>query len=87
MMNAFHKSNLGSFGENLSADMHGYVPTADCGPWDLTYDHGTELTHDSDGNLTPYGEWWESDRWPEIVAEAVAATEAAEDGLAGWQQS
>ena len=86
-MNAFHKSNLGSFGTDLPADSNGYVPTADCGPWELQYDHGSESTHDDDGELTPYGEWWEDDRWPEIVAEAVEATEAAEAGLTEWQQS
>lgn len=82
---AFHKSNLGSFGESLPCSIEGYVPTADTGPWELTYDHGGESTHDADGELTEYGEWWENDSWPEIVAEAVAATAAAEAGLAEWQ--
>ena len=87
MTNAFHKSNLGSFGEHLSTDMDGFVPTAECGPWELDYDHGTERTHDEDGELTEYGEWWEEDRWPEIVDESVAATKAAEAGLTEWQNS
>ena len=85
-MNAFHKSNLGDFGAALPADINGYVPTADCGAWELTYDHGDQPTHDDDGNLTEHGEWWATDRWPEIVDEAIAAAEAAEASVRTWQK-
>lgn len=78
---AFHKNNLGSFGSHIQADMHDYVPEANDGPFDLTYDHGTEQTHHDDGSLTEYGEWWVEERFPEIVAAAVAATKKAEAGL------
>lgn len=84
---SFHKSNLGSFGGSLRADMDGYVPEATDGPWDLNFDHGSERTHDSAGNLTEYGEWWEEEGFPEIRDAAVAATTEAEAGLAGWQKS
>lgn len=84
---AFHITNFGSFGGNLEADINGFVPTAETGPWELTYDHGMEETHDSDGNLTEYGEWWEEERFPEIKAEAIKATEEAEEGISEWRQS
>jgi hypothetical protein len=84
---AFHKNNLGSFGGHVQADMNGYVPTADTGAFELSYDHGSEHTHGADGNLTEYGEWWQDERFPEIKAEAIKATEDAEAGLSEWQDS
>lgn len=84
---SFHKSNLGSFGENLDADMNGYVPDAETGPFELSYDHGTERTHDDDGELTEYGEWWQDERFPEIQAAAIAATSASEAGLQEWRDN
>jgi len=84
---AYHKSNLGSFGSTVQADMDGYVPTAETGPWELSYDHGSEVTHDAEGNLTEYGEWWEDERFPEIKDEAVAATQVAEAGISEWRDS
>ena len=83
----FHKSNLGSFGEGIKSDINGYVPDETTGPWDLTYDHGTTETHDDDGDLTEYGEWWETDRFPEIKSEAIAATQQAETDIADWQRN
>jgi hypothetical protein len=83
----FHKSNLGSFGEGVQADMNGYVPTADDGPWDFAIDHGSERTHDGDGNLTEYGEWWEEEGFPEWQAKAVEATRKAEAGIREWQDA
>lgn len=82
---AFHISNFGAFRGGLTADMNGYVPEATDGPFDLAYDHGTERTHNADGELTEYGEWWAEERFPEIVAAQVAATEAAEARLHEWQ--
>lgn len=82
---AFHHSNLGSFGDGLRADINGYVPTADTGAWELDYDHGTERTHDDEGNLTDYGQWWEDERFPEIRAEAIEATAEAEAEISKWQ--
>ena len=82
---AFHKSSLGSFGANLTADIDGYVPTADTTTWELTYDHGTDRTHDDGGNLTEYGDWWESERFPEIRAKAITATAEAEARVAKVQ--
>lgn len=81
----FHKSNLGSFAGNVRADINGYVPTADTGPWELTYDHA-EPTHDAAGDLTEYGEWWADDRFPEIKADAIKATAEAEAGISEWQE-
>jgi len=83
----FHKSNLGSFGNNVQADINGFVPTEETGPWDLSYDHGSEDTHDASGNLTEYGEWWEEERFPEIKMDAVKATVEAEAGISKWQDS
>ena len=83
---AFHKSQLGAFGENLPCDLNGYVPTEGTGPWDLTYDHGSESTHDSDGNMTEYGQWWE-DEWGDKVTAAVVATTEAEKELEKWRST
>ena len=83
---AFHKSNFGAFGGGLHADMNGYVPEEDDGPFDLSYDHGSERTHNDDGTLTEYGEWWVEDRWPEIVADAIEATQEAQDDLHEWRK-
>ena len=69
----FYKSNLGSSGGSVQADINGYVPTEDTGPWELNYDHGSEQTHDDHGELTGYGEWWEGERFPEIKAAAIKA--------------
>lgn len=89
MSKAFHISNLGSFSGHVAeyADMNGYVPTEETGAWDLSYDHGSERTHDESGELTEYGVWWEEDRFPEIRDAAVAATEKAEAGISDWQSS
>ena len=83
----FHKTRLGSFAGNVPADIDGYVPTADTGPWELTYDHGSYRTHDDDDNLTEYGEWWECERFPEIKADAIEATADANDGITDWRNS
>lgn len=83
----YHVSKLGSYGPKRHTDMSGYVPEATDGPWDLNYDHGTERTHDDDGNLTEYGEYWEDDRWPEIRDAAVEATQEAEEALIEWQEA
>lgn len=83
----FHKTNLGSFGGGIRADINGYVPEATDGPWAFTVDHGTERTHDDDGNLTDYGQWWEEEGFPAWRDEAVEATEQAEAGLREWQQT
>jgi hypothetical protein len=83
---AFHKSNLGSFGSNLPCDINGYVPEADDNPWGFVIDHGSEATHDDDGNLTEYGEWWEDEGFPEWRDGAIRATEEAEQSLSQWRQ-
>lgn len=82
---SFHISNFGSFSKNITADKNGYVPTADTDPWELDYDHGVESTHDDEGNLTEYGDWWESDRFPEIRKAAIKATAQSESAIAEWQ--
>ena len=46
--------------------MNGFIPEATDGPWDLAYEHA-EQTHLADGTLTPYGEWWEDDGWPDLL--------------------
>jgi len=81
---AYHVTKLGCFGPKDHADIHGYVPERGDGPWDLNWDHGTEKTHDDDGELTEYGEWWE-ERWPEIVDAAVKATAEAERRVGEWR--
>jgi hypothetical protein len=83
---AFHKSNYGSFGGSLPCDVHGFVPEARDGPWDLDFDHGSQRTHEDDGSLTEYGEWWKEEGFPELKERAVNATEVAEKELRKWQE-
>ncbi len=82
----FHHTNLGCFAPVQYADMQGFIPELSDGPWDLTYDHGSERTHNADETLTEYGEFWE-EAWPAIRADAVAATEDANKRLGEWQES
>lgn len=70
---AFHKSNMGSYGSS-TCDMNGYVPEATDGPWDFAIDHRTERTHDEDGELTEYGQWWEEEGFPEWRDMAIEET-------------
>lgn len=77
---SYHVSRLGRFGLSIHTDQHGYVPQDSDGAWDLTFGHA-EATHDKSGDLTEYGDWWECERWPEIVADAVRATAEAESEL------
>lgn len=86
---SFHKSLLGSFGGSAAAaaDINGLVPTADTTAFELTYDHGTEATHTETGELTPYGEWWQDERFPELKLAAITATEQAEAMVYDWQQN
>lgn len=83
---AFHKSNLGRFGDGLRSDMNGFVPEANDGPWDFAIDHGTERTHDEDGNLTDYGDWWEEEGFPEWQDAALDAALEATKTLSKWQR-
>lgn len=82
---AFHISNLGAFGGGIPHDMNGYVPEAAAGPWDFQVDHGTESTHDASGELTEYGEWWESEGFPEWRSRAVESTKESIESLSDWQ--
>jgi hypothetical protein len=86
-MMAYHKTNLGSYGESLQADMNGYVPEAKDGPWDFAVDHGTERTHNNDGTLTDYGQWWENEGFREWRDATVKASEKAQAALAEWQEA
>lgn len=81
---SFHKSNLGSFAGGIKADINGYVPEANDGPWDFAIDHA-ERTHNEDGSLTEYGEWWEEDGFPQWQEECVEATKKAQNALGEWQ--
>ena len=67
---AFHKSNLGLFGESLPCDIRGYVPEGGDDWQNFTWDGMTD---------------WDSESWEEFVESAVNATEAAESALAEWQ--
>jgi hypothetical protein len=83
----FHKSNLGRFGEHLPADMEGYVPALEDGPWDLNVDHSSERTHNDDGSLTDYGKWWEETGFPEWVADAARQTKRCDEYLSECRSS
>jgi hypothetical protein len=80
---AFHRGNLGAFGTNVVADTNGYVPEAGDSPWQFAIDHG-QRTHDDDGNLTAYGEWWENIGFPLWLDGATAATTRSIEALTEW---
>ena len=82
---AFHKTNLGSFGANIQTDMDGYIPEASDGPWDFAIDHGTQQTHNEDGSLTEYGEWWAEDGFAAWRDAAIAGAKSATEALDAWQ--
>lgn len=83
----FHYSNFGSFAPSVR-DMDGFVAEAtDNDPWAFNIDHGGERTHNDDGSLTEYGEWWEEDGFPEWRDRAVAETATAEEGLVEWRSN
>ena len=84
---AFHISNLGCFGRGITTDRNGFVATKDTDPWELDYDHGSEATHDAAGDLTEYGEWWEDERFPEIVEESTKATENSVAEIDKWRDN
>ncbi len=83
---AFHFSNMGGYSPS-TRDQDGYVPEAnDTDPWDFTIDHGGQRTHNEDGTLTEYGEWWEEEGFPEWRDKAVAETAKCSAALARSQE-
>jgi len=81
-----HKNNFGSFANDIQTDINGYIPIDSDEAFDLDYDHGCELTHDENGELTEYGDWFENDRFPEIKANAKIAIRKAERGITKCQK-
>ena len=82
----FHFSNFGCYAP-ATRDMDGYVPEAtDADPFAFAIDHGTERTHDADGNLTEYGEWWAEEGFAEWRDKAVAETDEAAEALEEWRE-
>lgn len=81
----FHKSNYGSFGGGLPADMDGYVPEEGDDAFAGNWDHGGRATHHPDGTLTEYGEWWESEGFPDLLERATEVKERADEQLAEWR--
>ena len=70
---SFHKSNLGTFGENLPCDIDGYVHLTAEGWINSRMDWGD------------YTEEEIEDRSEELAENARKATEEAEKALAEWQ--
>lgn len=76
----FHKTNLGSFGENLPCDLNGYVAERGDKYEDFTFDRGC-LRTDEDRE-------WHRDEWfPEWVEQCVEATKKAEAAAEEWRKS
>lgn len=73
---SFHRSNLGSFGENLPCDMNGFVHMTAAAWKEAPVDMPRADRDDED-----YMDEW-SEEMAEKTREAVAAAEA---GLADWQ--
>lgn len=81
----FHKSNYGAFGANLPADMDGYVPEPGDNPFRGKWDHGSERTHDENGELTEYGQWWEEEGFPELLERVEKAKKESDAQLEKWR--
>jgi hypothetical protein len=71
----FHHSNLGHFGSELPCDRNGYVPEVGDSPSDFDMEFSDKEEK----------EWWETEKFPEWVEDAVTATEAASEKLYAWQ--
>jgi hypothetical protein len=73
---AFHKSNLGSFGDSVPCDIDGYIPQDGdtLGNFRLDFANSEER------------EYWEDEGFGEWVASAVAATAEAEQHLEVWRR-
>jgi hypothetical protein len=83
----FHFSLLGSFGERLTRDLDGYVPSEGDGPFEFRIDHGDDQTHDANGDLTDYGRWWVESGFPAWKREAINGGECATAALGAWQET
>jgi hypothetical protein len=74
-MSSFHKTKLGRFGENLTADMDGYVHTTIAGWMSANVDCGSETM-----TRTQLRDWAR-----EQAAESRKQLVFAERGVAEWQ--
>lgn len=74
---AFHKSNLGRFGESLPCDIDGYVPEAG----DESHQFNVDLV-DND----QYQYWHTEGGFEEWRDQAIEATSAAEEALNHWSE-
>lgn len=74
---AFHKSNLGRFGESLPSDMDGYVPEVN--------DEASQFHVDLVGEDQRVW-WYEEGGFEEWRDKAVKATADAEAALREWQE-
>lgn len=75
---SFHKSNLGTFGANLPADLAGYVHLTAEGWMTAPLDGMAWQGYDDDAK---------QERCEEMATEAREAVEAAEKELAAWQKN
>lgn len=80
----YHHSNYGSFAPS-TLDMDGYVPETGDDPFVGVWGHGGQATHDEDGELTEYGEWWVEEGFPEKVERAEAEKAESDEALAECQ--
>lgn len=77
MSTSFHKSNLGSFGENLPCDLDGYVHTTAEGWMNSRMDAYAWQNYDDEAK---------EERCEEMAAEARCAVEESEKALGEWQK-
>lgn len=80
----FHKSQLGSFGDRLPADLNGYVPEHGDDPGDFSWPHD-EFEDDYDDAGNGY-DGYAHERWSEFVDDAVKATDEASEALDEWRR-
>lgn len=77
---AFHKSNLGSFGERLPCDVDGYV--GERGDDFDIFNFEASIYSDDPDDM----EWRRNEWFPEWIEECVSATKTACKAAEEWRQ-
>jgi hypothetical protein len=76
-----HISNFGSHTDNMTADLHGYLPLPGTSVDDFDFDLGSVDTDDADEMA-----YWRDDWFREICQANQRAVDAAHDAIADWQE-
>lgn len=81
----FHRSNFGSFGDNLPCDLDGQVPEEGDKAEDFRFED-SDFTEDFDDNGDGY-EGYAQETWQAFVDSAIEQTEKAKEALSEWREN